>query len=433
MRPGAGIRREMRQGKSNMNVKMIEEIQCFSHWLGFASPPSNSGIVSVVGKGEGFEATDLAKGVTVRLAPHLVQGLLDAVDAPPLRSIDPGQFQVSSDLVRREYGSVWTDDCPEVLVKIVLIGGGITTIRSKAAHAYMIPWTVTHVPNGNSYNTFNIHIGQTLAGLLPDGFLNRDRISGKTLELYAKAIRRESTPNGISTKSPQINHSENEKALLRAVKSQRNTLAQLKQLIDEGVNVNVVDSVGYTALMHAGSPPFQQDKFQLLVAAGADVNVRRLNDGLTGLHLASHDKERVVEAWLKAGADINAVDLKGATPLMHAACWSLQLTRKLLSAGADVNLADHDGSTALMCAIESCRSSSNETLDLLKALLGAGANPAIRNKAGLTALDLAMTKARQDRIESIVKQKLKAPTDATRLTVIGVEENKLVQLLRNAA
>ena len=99
-----------------------------------------------------------------------------------------------------------------------------------------------------------------------------------------------------------------------------------------------------------------------LLAAGADPNARivrprfgplNITSGETPLHRAGHNKNpTVVEMLLAAGAEIEARDEYGETPLHRAAQWSGNpaVVELLLSAGADPNARDHNGDTPLKYA-----------------------------------------------------------------------------------
>ena len=66
---------------------------------------------------------------------------------------------------------------------------------------------------------------------------------------------------------------------------------------------------------------------------------------------------------LKSGADVNAKNNEGVTPLMVASgTGNKTILDILLSAGADVNATSNDGVTALMLAIYTNKISSAETL-----------------------------------------------------------------------
>jgi uncharacterized protein len=53
------------------------------------------------------------------------------------------------------------------------------------------------------------------------------------------------------------------------------------------------------------------------------------------------------------GADVNATNERGSTPLLEAARYGHDdVTRVLIAAGADVKAKDNDGKTALMLAVQ---------------------------------------------------------------------------------
>lgn len=93
----------------------------------------------------------------------------------------------------------------------------------------------------------------------------------------------------------------------------------------------------------------------------------------------------VIPALLQAGADIDARDAKGHTPLILASYHGqAAATRLLLRSGAQVDLADASrGNTALMGV------AFKGHADIVRDLLNGGADPETRNHAGQTALMMA--------------------------------------------
>lgn len=76
----------------------------------------------------------------------------------------------------------------------------------------------------------------------------------------------------------------------------------------------------------------------------------RGDDGQTGLHYA--DNVEVMEFLISRGANIDAIDEHGRTPLYAAVKDGLlALVTFLVRAGADVNIADANGITPLGVAI----------------------------------------------------------------------------------
>ncbi len=126
-------------------------------------------------------------------------------------------------------------------------------------------------------------------------------------------------------------------------------------------------------------------KFKLLIGVGADVNAKN-KDGGTPLHVAAHGHTEVAKILLEAGADVNAKNNDGGTPLHEAARHShIEVVKILLQAGADVNAKNNGGWTSLHWAAREYR---YRTV-MVKILIEAGARANVRTEDGRTPLHSA--------------------------------------------
>ena len=124
------------------------------------------------------------------------------------------------------------------------------------------------------------------------------------------------------------------------------------------------------------------------LAAGIDINVRD-NLGQTALIAAvSHSLLPVVNVLLQHHADANAADNSGWAPLHYAAYFGAgsEVMDALVAGGADVNLRNDRGITPLYFATAAAHDVQ------VASLLAHGADREIASNAGFTPLRLANTK-----------------------------------------
>ena len=117
-----------------------------------------------------------------------------------------------------------------------------------------------------------------------------------------------------------------------------------------------------------------------LIEKKADVNQPDA-DGATALHWAAYrDDVESVDLLVAAGANVNAANDLGATPLWNASTNGVAVTKRLLEAGANPNLALLAGETPLMAAARAGQAG------VVELLLAKGANPNAHGPRGQTAL-----------------------------------------------
>lgn len=138
----------------------------------------------------------------------------------------------------------------------------------------------------------------------------------------------------------------------------RGDVEAMGRFLDDGFPVNAGNEVGYTALMGAARGA-RLDMIRFLLSHGAQA-ARADKRGFTALHWAvaqpAHDPSSQVaclRALLEAGADLNAQNEDGITPLMNAAWFGcLDSAQELLRRGADPRIRDNKGRTATDLAFE---------------------------------------------------------------------------------
>merc|ERR1719384_2963644 len=130
-------------------------------------------------------------------------------------------------------------------------------------------------------------------------------------------------------------------------------------LLDSKVaNANILNKAGYTCTMLVSLAVISSDTNRSVVKklfSSGDLNVRASQHGQTALMLAvSHGRLDMVELLLEAGADVNIRDEDGSTALMCAAEHGHIEIVKVLMKHPDINInaTDNDGLSALSVAME---------------------------------------------------------------------------------
>lgn len=115
------------------------------------------------------------------------------------------------------------------------------------------------------------------------------------------------------------------------------------------------------------------------------VNTKDYTTGQTGLHIVVARRDLVwVQFLIAKGANVNARDNRGVTPLVLASEMGfLEGVDELIKSGARVDEANNTGETPLISAIH------RKDLALVRLLIKAGANPDRPDNSGRSARDYA--------------------------------------------
>lgn len=129
-------------------------------------------------------------------------------------------------------------------------------------------------------------------------------------------------------------------------------LPKIEALISsEPVLVHFKDAIGETPL-HRAAVCRDKDAtaiLRLLIDQGADVNAKD-NNGTTPLHIAAgQPRVEMAKMLIDHGADVRARTSSGSEPMHHVS--SNEVLELLLSRGADINAKNNNGETPLAVII----------------------------------------------------------------------------------
>ncbi|MBK8971777.1 MAG: ankyrin repeat domain-containing protein [Hahellaceae bacterium] len=163
----------------------------------------------------------------------------------------------------------------------------------------------------------------------------------------------------------------------------------VQSLIAKGYPINVTSSQG-SALDRAAAAGMDAAVLDML-AGGANPRTGAGEGHATAIHYyAERGNVRMIRALALAGADLEATDEKGRTPLAAALTkGQLSASKTLIRAGADVNTS-FAGRSLLMHIV------TTNSLLLTQLMIDAGVDLNYRNAEGISALDVAQQGNLQD-------------------------------------
>jgi ankyrin repeat protein len=188
-------------------------------------------------------------------------------------------------------------------------------------------------------------------------------------------------------------------------------LPVVKLLMAKGADAKATDGFMNTALI-AAAHANNTAMVKLFIEKGIDINAKNRAGDTALMEVAGSNNLDAVRALLKAGADVNAVSadvglkvkngpiaIGRLTALILATSYgSPELVKTLTDAGANVNAKDIRGMTPLMLAV----SSEYQNPEVVQVLLEKGADPKAKSLAGETAVDWA-TKFGRPTVVSLFK------------------------------
>jgi hypothetical protein len=171
--------------------------------------------------------------------------------------------------------------------------------------------------------------------------------------------------------------------------------------------------------LHVAAAGYRVEIAKMLLDAGADPNAAQNHRRSRPLHYAAdgyvisklwNEKNQVamIRVLLKAGAEVDAQDKNGATPLHRAVRTRCAAAVEcLLDAGADATIKNKPGSTAFHLAVQNTgRGGSGADIarsaqrEIIRLFLVRGISPKLKDENGKSVLDWAKSEPIREMLES---------------------------------
>lgn len=157
-----------------------------------------------------------------------------------------------------------------------------------------------------------------------------------------------------------------------------------KLLLDADADINAKDNLGKTPIMLIFPKDKLFDTYQLLASYRADLTQKDMF-GDTILHTATmmNVEPKIIELLINKGADVNARNKEGSTPLSIAVQKNdIPTVRLLTSKGADIHTQDTNGYSPLMIALAGSQ-------EMMEAMINSN-NAISQDSEGNTPLHIAL-------------------------------------------
>ncbi|KAI1176760.1 ankyrin repeat-containing domain protein [Nemania sp. FL0916] len=137
----------------------------------------------------------------------------------------------------------------------------------------------------------------------------------------------------------------------------------------------------------------QENLANLLLDAGADPNAKSTL-GRNCIHFASPEEPGLIDVLVRGGADVNAIDIHGHSPLLALLSagalrdvkLDVQALTKLIENGADISLRSDKGNSVLHLVFMNLNKFKTDDIPFLLSLIGSGEDFNTTNTAGLVPL-----------------------------------------------
>jgi len=181
--------------------------------------------------------------------------------------------------------------------------------------------------------------------------------------------------------------------------------AAAEQLLNHGADIEAKNDTGNTPLLCAISRNYHgmsgrcEEVVQLLLDRGAATETRNGEQGWTALSLAAAlGHVGTIQLLLHYDADIEGKGLNDQTPLACASSVDYKVAEVLLTAGANVEARDAIGRTPLHSAVDAWK------VNVVELLLDHGANTEAKDEKGQTPLHLAAEAGEADVVELLLER-----------------------------